>query len=109
MPDTTAFKQKLLDQKTELEDRISRVKQSIRRPPSTTDWEDLATERENSEVVDALGNAAVKELEQVKAALMRIERRRYFICDLCCHEIEVARLEAMPYTTVCRHCAENDD
>ncbi|HBA36206.1 MAG TPA: hypothetical protein DCZ12_18950 [Gammaproteobacteria bacterium] len=109
MPDTAAFKQKLLDQKAELEDRISRVKQNIRRAPSTTDWEDLATERENNEVVDALGNAAVEELEHVKTALTRIERGCYFICDRCRHEIEVARLEAMPYATVCRHCAENGD
>ena len=106
MTDTNVLKQQLLAQKADLENRIDLVKQSISRPPETADWAELATERENDEVIDALGNAAVKELEQVKMALSRIETGQYFICSQCHKAIGPERLAVMPFATRCRQCAD---
>lgn len=45
-------------------------------------------------------------LRQVEAALVRYEAGTYGICDSCGREIDIARLEAIPYTPLCLHCAE---
>ncbi len=107
MTSTAKLKQQLLVQKADLENRIDLIKQSISRPPETADWAELATERENDEVIDALGNAAVKELEQVKMALSRIETGQYFKCSQCHKAIGFARLTAMPFASRCRQCADS--
>jgi RNA polymerase-binding transcription factor DksA len=48
-------------------------------------------------------------LRQVKEALIRYEAGTYGICENCEREIDIARLEAIPYTSLCMHCAEIRD
>ncbi len=43
---------------------------------------------------------------QVQEALMRIESGSFGVCEDCGKEIPAARLEAIPYTTLCKECAE---
>jgi DnaK suppressor protein len=43
---------------------------------------------------------------KVHAALARIEDGTYGICDRCGKPINPARLDAIPYTTYCKECAE---
>lgn len=45
-------------------------------------------------------------LRQVEAALARYEAGTYGICENCGREIDIARLEAIPYTPLCLRCAE---
>lgn len=48
-------------------------------------------------------------LNQVEDALGRIDRGQYGICELCGKRISGARLNAVPYTTVCKECREEYD
>lgn len=45
-------------------------------------------------------------LRQVEEALARYEAGTYGTCESCGREIDIARLEAIPYTPLCLHCAE---
>jgi len=45
-------------------------------------------------------------LEQIDAALARINDGSYGRCTACGKPIAEERLEALPYTSVCRDCAE---
>jgi RNA polymerase-binding transcription factor DksA len=69
------------------------------------DWEDLATEREGDEVLEATGLAGQAEIPQIRAALKRIEDGSYGHCARCGAEIVEARLDALPWTPFCRSCA----
>lgn len=48
-------------------------------------------------------------LRQIKEALARVEAGTYGVCDNCGREIDIARLEAIPYTSLCLRCAETRD
>jgi RNA polymerase-binding protein DksA len=45
-------------------------------------------------------------LAQVEEALGKIEAGTYGVCDRCDKEIPAARLEALPYATLCVECQE---
>ncbi len=45
-------------------------------------------------------------LRQVNEALAKYEKGTYGLCENCGREIDIARLEAIPYTPLCLRCAE---
>jgi RNA polymerase-binding transcription factor DksA len=45
-------------------------------------------------------------LRQIEEAVHKYEAGRYGICENCGREIDIARLEAIPYTPLCLRCAE---
>ena len=69
------------------------------------DWEELATEREGDEVLEATGNAGLAEITQIRAALGRIADGSYGTCVRCGESIAEARLDLLPWTPHCRNCA----
>lgn len=54
-------------------------------------------------------SAESRQLQQVRAALQRIQNRDYGICIDCGRAIEPARLEAVPWTPYCRDDQEKHD
>jgi DnaK suppressor protein len=94
----------LLQQKAELEQRLGRINEHHRRPLET-DSKERALQLENSEVVDALGNEAREELEQIAAALVRIKSGEYGLCVACGDAISEQRLQAFPQAGMCIDCA----
>lgn len=69
------------------------------------DWEDLATEREADEVLEGMGLSGQHEIRMIKAALQRIATGDYGTCTKCGEPISQERLDAIPYTPLCRKCA----
>jgi RNA polymerase-binding protein DksA len=104
--DENDFKKKLLDLKQEVTHRISSIDRDIRHEGMSADWSEQASERENDEVLESLGNSSEQELAMIKFALQRIENGTYFHCDVCGEEIPTARLELLPFTAHCVDCAE---
>jgi DnaK suppressor protein len=43
----------------------------------------------------------------IEEALDRIERRTFGVCEACKHPIALARLNAVPWTRLCRGCKEH--
>jgi RNA polymerase-binding protein DksA len=48
-------------------------------------------------------------IEQVDAALLKIDRGTYGICDQCNNPIAPARLEAIPYASLCISCQASSE
>jgi DnaK suppressor protein len=106
MKDLEYFKSRLLKLKQQHMQRIHSIDKDIRHDGMSADWTEQAAERENDEVLESLGIATEDELNQIKAALARIEAGEYFYCSVCGNEIPHARLELLPFTTTCVDCAE---
>lgn len=104
--DENDFKKKLIDLKKEVTHRINAIDRDIRHEGMSADWSEQASERENDEVLESLGNSSEQELAMIKFALLRIENGTYFQCDECGEEIPTARLELLPFTAHCVNCAE---
>ena len=69
------------------------------------DWEELATEREGDEVLEQLGVSGKAEIQQINAALVRMDEGEYGYCVKCGTEISSERLDLLPYTPFCSKCA----
>lgn len=94
----------LLAKRTELSERLSRLKENLTAGRSA-DSQEQAQELENAEVVDALGNEVRHELTQIARALAQIENNTYGTCGDCGQTIPIARLRAYPFTNLCITCA----
>jgi DnaK suppressor protein len=97
----------LIDMLEELDDRLSKITADVMHvdKPPQQDFSEQASESENDEVLDALGNAARDEVEKIKQALFRIDAGTYGICLTCGKPIKKERLAALPYAKLCIHCA----
>lgn len=105
------IKQQLLKKRDELEHRLKSITRDVRHEdnPLSGDWEEQAVQREHDEVLDALGNETRRELEQIKHALIRIDSGEYPYCSECGDEIKKARLQTLPYTSLCVDCAQRQE
>lgn len=69
------------------------------------DWEGLALEVEEEEVLEGLGESGQSEIAKINAALARMEEGEFGYCVKCGVEILTARLDIVPHTPFCRNCA----
>ena len=102
------IKQKLESRRKELEIRVVSINDDIshKKEPLSRDWSEQAIERENDEVLEALGNSSQIELRQINLALKRMEAGIYQTCERCGEEIPLKRLELVPHTVNCTQCAQ---
>ena len=105
MSDWTTQKQILEARLKELDSNLHKIEDRLDEPHSK-DFEDFATETEDTEVLEGLGNAGLKEIEMIKAALSRIDNNCYGICQKCGETILKERLKVVPYTPLCKDCAK---
>ncbi|MDC1286541.1 TraR/DksA C4-type zinc finger protein [Gammaproteobacteria bacterium] len=103
--DKNHYRQILLDLKREVSGRIEAIDRDIRHEGMSADWSEQASERENDEVLESLGNSSEDELSMIKFALMRIDEGSYFHCSVCGEAIPRARLDLLPFTAHCVLCA----
>lgn len=97
-------KSQLLDRLNELDARLHGIESELL-SHDTKDWEDMATERENDEVLASMGDEGKAEIRMIQAALERIEAGEYGFCTKCGTAIETARLDLLPATPFCAKCA----
>ena len=88
-----------------LQARLASIKRDVTQEHSG-DSAEQAQERENDEVVDAIGNETAQSIRGVTAALERIADGTYGICENCGDQIGQARLEIVPEATRCVACAD---
>jgi len=99
-----AVKQQLEERLAALKARLSSLKSDASQSHSV-DSVEQAQERENDEVVDAIGRETRHSIRLIQAALERIENGTYDSCEACGEPIGEARLRAVPETTRCLGCA----
>jgi len=100
-----SIRQQLEERLAELQIRLANIKKDVTQAHSG-DSAEQAQERENDEVVDAIGNETAQSIKIVQAALGRIADGSYGTCKECGKSIGQARLEAMPEATRCVGCAQ---
>ena len=108
MNDTyTDMRAALEERRAELTERVERIKARMS-AGLPADSEERATELENEEVLDALGNEGAEELRNVSAALQRLDDGSYGDCMSCGSEIDRRRLQARPEASRCIVCASSN-
>ena len=100
-----ALKAELEERLVALQSRLASIKRQVTQSHSG-DSAEQAQERENDEVVDAIGNETAQSIRDIQAALLRIEDGTYGICGQCGEEISAGRLQAVPEATRCVNCAD---
>jgi len=85
--------------------RHEKVDRDLHRLPDA-DSQERAQQAENDEVLEGLEAQSREEIEQIRAALKRIDSGDYGKCTGCGEDIADGRLEALPFTAVCIGCAE---
>jgi len=68
------------------------------------DTADAAFDASGEEIASQLAELESKELAQVERALRRLKQGVYGQCESCNLRIPVARLNALPYSTMCIKC-----
>lgn len=53
----------------------------------------------------ALRDRTAQKVKEIKRALDKLAKGGYGVCEICGKPIEEARLELLPYTTLCSKCA----
>ena len=108
MTDYSAIKTTLLHKQKELSDRLQ-ADQAPEEPKDELGLDESAQRWEASEIKNGLDDEAVQELNQVNEALARLDAGEYGYCKSCGNQIGSARLEAMPFATLCIDCAESSE
>ena len=65
---------------------------------------DAAVESAQGELLSQLAAAESRELQRINVALERVSSGSYGICEECNKNIPLARLQAVPYATLCIKC-----
>lgn len=108
------LKQRLGEEKTKLTEELKRIAKPTADPQNyETQIEDIGTdEDENATEVEnyvddlALENNLETQLKEVDAALERMAKGTYGICENCQQEIDIERLKAYPAARVCIKCKQ---
>ena len=102
--DMQEIKRSLMAELSRLTGRADRIDEHWREAPPA-DWEELSVFRENDEVINSLDARAKAQILEIKTAFRRMDEGIWQLCGTCGAEIQQARLEVLPTTTLCVKCA----
>ncbi len=97
----------LISMLEELDERLTKITNDVRHTDNDVekDFEEMATQNENNDVQDFLGNSARVEIAAIKHAISRIDSGDYDVCQTCGESINAERLKAVPFSVQCMKCA----
>ncbi len=76
---------------------------------ATQDIADKAANSYTKEFLFSLSNTERDLLQQVDEAIVRTETRRYGVCAACEDDMNMKRLEAVPWARLCLSCQEKQE
>jgi DnaK suppressor protein len=76
----------------------------VKHSSASGDVADAAFDSSGEELASTLAELEAKELAQVERAIRRLKTGTYGKCEVCTIKIPVARLNALPFSTVCIKC-----
>jgi DnaK suppressor protein len=74
------------------------------RSESPGDLVDAAYDSAQDEISSQLAEVESRELANIENALDRMKAGSYGLCEVCSGKIPLARLDALPYATMCIEC-----
>jgi DnaK suppressor protein len=102
-----ALREELLGDMTQMEDDT--LKDHCKTTSIPTDMEELASDNANQELTASLLGCDKGTLDQIEAAIGRIEDGSYGRCEQCGEKIPETRLDAIPYAAECERCASQQE
>ena len=108
---TKAFRERLLLRKREILEAYNKNKSYGMEADgeATQDIADKAANSYTKEFLFSLSNTERALLHEVDDALARIEGHRYGVCASCAEEMNLKRLEAVPWARLCLSCQEKQE
>jgi DnaK suppressor protein len=108
---TKAFRDRLLLKKQQILEAYNKNKSYGKEADgeATQDIADKAANSYTKEFLFSLSNTERDMLQMVDEALGRIEDRRYGVCAACEDEMNLKRLEAVPWARLCLSCQEKQE
>lgn len=94
----------LVGRRTELRKRLGMELEDLHTKQSTSDSADAAFDSSGEEIASQLAELESRELAQIERAIKRLKAGTYGLCEGCSCKIPVARLNALPYSTLCITC-----
>lgn len=108
------YRKRLEEEKTRLEVMIEEARLELEEARLTESSSERSPDPGNAEAGSmkfeyekelSMQQNSIDLLRKVDTALTRIERGEYGVCDSCGNDIPTARLDALPYATICVDCA----
>jgi DnaK suppressor protein len=108
---TKAFRERLLLKKQQIIEAYNKNKSYGKEADgeATQDIADKAANSYTKEFLFSLSNTERDLLQQVDDALGRIEAHRFGVCASCSEEMNLKRLEAVPWARLCLACQEKQE
>jgi DnaK suppressor protein len=78
---------------------------ALRSAEREPEFEEGAQTEHEAFTLSRLGEAQRRELQQIDAAIARLDAGEYGLCADCEQEIDPRRLKALPYALLCAECA----
>jgi DnaK suppressor protein len=105
------FRHRLEEEREALDERIAESGERAREPvdQEVSDLGDEAVRDLLTDTALEVGELRTRQLEEIRDALLRIERGEYGVCEACGRPIELDRLEALPMTRFCKADARRAD
>jgi DnaK suppressor protein len=97
----------LLARRSELRKRLGLELEElahVKHSSASGDAADAAFDSSGEEIASTLAELESKELAQIERALRRLKAGTYGKCEACNVSIPVARLNALPFSTLCVKC-----
>jgi RNA polymerase-binding transcription factor len=105
--DTEKIRKKLEQERAELLENITGEQKKLNNyAVSNPDPSDLADKSFYQDITQVQLNHLERQLEEVEAALKRIDSGEYGLCAKCGNPINPERLEAMPEAIYCMDCKQ---
>jgi len=104
------LKRMLEERRREIQDKLRSLREG--RPDDADqvkDTEEQSVDDFVREVDFALMQMKSETLAKIDEAMRRLEHGSYGVCAECAGEIAEARLEALPFATLCRSCQEQQE
>jgi RNA polymerase-binding transcription factor DksA len=99
-------KEQLLALKQELSERVTKIHNDLHSRKTSGKFSEQVTEGQNNDVLLNLQNEAEQELALIENALKKVANNVYGKCEKCHEDICTERLDAIPFTPLCKECAQ---
>lgn len=98
LPEYLVIKQKLEDRLAFLQGRVTELEAHLRQAhlQPGRDFEDMATDAEDDEVYQQLDDSGRQEVNEILAALARMDAGTYGLCERTGNRIPLRRLQVIP-------------
>lgn len=100
------LKQKLISEKNDILSNLLAEEEILNNSSDyVEDSGEMAFDNLDKDMVTKISSLEKETLNQIDLALKRIDAGKYTICASCGSEIDIQRLEALPYVQTCKECA----